>query len=522
MEVFYGRDILLLAPLLLLCGMQLLWMLIPAGRIKVPNRALDLLVCGCITLAVGTLLRQYPWTTMPTQTDSSVFLYIGKQMHLGKTPYIDLFDHKGPALYFIQYLGYASWPGSIAGGVWILEMISFFLLTLMMLKIAGFATEDRRNAYLASILVLLVCAFKLYQGGNYTEEHALLWITLSAYIFFSFFRTGNYTKGQLFLLGFSCMAVLLQQANLVTVWVAFVPLVMIRLIREKRYREIWTCMLLFLLGMMAALLPVLIWAAWKGCLKEMWHYYIVFNLTYSENMAPGPAGYLQLTRNNLMRIWPGILAMAVSLVYERKNRLQWLNLWFFVVSLVLMQLSGRDSLYYLLILLPALILPAAGLFDALQCLLYRRVNREKNTAVIVLCCLLLATAAVAHRAVSNLRPRYNDGVVAYLTEQTEEQDDVLIIGNYAWPYLAADRATQNRFFFQWPPIQVSDELYQEFLAELNQHPSDYIILAEHENAELKIPGEGKIDNMLEMLTAEGYRKEQHEGFSAYIAPWKQQ
>ena len=522
MEIFYGRDILMLAPLLLLCGMQLLWLLIPAGKIRVPDRVLDLLVCGCVTLAVGTLLRQYPWTTMPTQTDSSVFLYIGKQMHRGKIPYIDLFDHKGPALYFIQYLGYAIWPGSVAGGVWILEMVSFFLLMLLMLKIAGFATEDRRNAYLASILVLLVCAFKLYQGGNYTEEHALLWITLSAYIFFSFFRTGNYTVRQLFLLGFSCMVVLLQQVNLVTVWVAFVPLVVIRLAREKRWWEIWTCILHFLLGMLAAFLPVLVWAVWKGCLKEMWHYYIVFNLTYSENMAPGLAGYLQLTRNNLMRIWPGMLAIVVSLVHERKNKLQWLNLWFFVVSLLLMQLSGRDSLYYLLILLPALILPASGLFDALQHLLDRRVKRANhNSMVIVLCYLMLATAAVAHRAVSNLRPRYNDGVVAYLTEQTEETDDVLIIGNYAWPYLAADRTTQNRFFFRWPPIQVSDELYREFLAELNQHPSDFIILAEHENAELKIPGEGKIDNMLVMLTDQGYQKEQHEGFSAYIAPWKQ-
>ena len=521
MELFYGRDILLLAPLLLLCGIQLLWMLIPAGRISVPDRVLDLIVCCCVTLAVGTLLRQYPWTTMPTQTDSSVFLYIGKQMHLGKIPYVDLFDHKGPALYFIQYLGYAIWPGSVAGGVWLLEMVSFFLLALIMLKIACFAADDHRNAYLAIILVLLVCAFKLYQGGNYTEEHALLWITLSAYIFFSFFRTGNYTARQLFLLGFSCMVVLLQQANLVTVWVAFVPLVIIRLVREKRYREIWTCILLFVLGMLAAFLPVLIWAVWKGCLKEMWHYYIVFNLTYSENMAPGLAGYLQLTRNNLMRIWPGILAIAVSLVHERKNKLQWLNLWFFFVSLVLMQLSGRDSLYYLLILLPALILPAAGFFDALQHLLYRKIGREKNTAVIVLCCLLLASAAVAHRAVSNLRPRYNDGVVPYLADQTEKNDDVLIIGNYAWPYLAADRTTQNRFFFQWPPIQVSDELYQEFLSEVNQHPSDFVILAEHENAELKIPGEGKIDDMLEMLMEKGYQKEQHEGFSAYIAPWKQ-
>ena len=296
---------------------------------------------------------------------------------------------------------------------------------------------------------------------------------------------------------------------------------MIRLIREKRWREIGTCILLFVLGMLAAFLPVLIWAIRNDCLKEMWHYYIVFNLTYSENMAPGLAGYLQLTRNNLTRIWPGILAMAVSLVCDRKNKLHWYNLWFFAVSMVLMQLSGRDSLYYLLILLPALILPAAGFFDALQQLLYRKAAGQRNAAVIILCGLMLASAAVAHRAVSNLRPRYNDGVVPYLTEQTEESDDVLIIGNYAWPYLAADRTTQNRFFFQWPPIQVSDELYRQFLEELDRHPSDVVILAEHENAELKIPGEGKIDNMLKMLTDQGYQKEQHDGFSAYIAPWKQ-
>ena len=118
---------------------------------------------------------------------------------------------------------------------------------------------------------------------------------------------------------------------------------------------------------------------------------------------------------------------------------------------------------------------------------------------------------------SNLRPRYNDGVVPYLAEQTEKSEDVLIIGNYAWPYLAADRTTQNRFFFQWPPIQGSYELYQEFLSELDEHPSDVVILAEHENAELKIPGEGKIDSMLEKLVDQGYLKEQYEGFSSYVA-----
>ena len=106
MEVFYGRDILLLAPLLMLCALQALWLFVPAGKMEkaISPKVLNAVFCLCLAITVGTLLRQYPWTTLPTQTDSSVFLYIGKQMHAGKVPYVDLFDHKGPILYFIQWL----------------------------------------------------------------------------------------------------------------------------------------------------------------------------------------------------------------------------------------------------------------------------------------------------------------------------------------------------------------------------------------------------------------------------------
>ena len=111
----------------------------------------------------------------------------------------------------------------------------------------------------------------------------------------------------------------------------------------------------------------------------------------------------------------------------------------------------------------------------------------------------MMTAAIVHRNISSKKERYDDGVVSYLKANTEPDDDVLIIGNYAWPYLAADRKTDNRFFFQWPPISVSEELFQEFLNDMEAHPSDIVILAEHENSELKIPGEGVIYDTLEKL-----------------------
>ena len=127
MEAFYGDNRLLAVPFVAVCLMQLFWFLIKGKKDGLGQRPMwmtDLIVCLSVAFTVGTLLHQYPGTKVPVSTDASVFLYIGKQMHAGKIPYVDLFDHKGPALYLIQYLGYLIWPSSVAGGVWILEVIT--------------------------------------------------------------------------------------------------------------------------------------------------------------------------------------------------------------------------------------------------------------------------------------------------------------------------------------------------------------------------------------------------------------
>ena len=521
MEAFYGDNRLLAIPFAAVCLMQVFWFLIK-GKDDLPGQKstwwTDLIVCLSVAFTVGTLLHQYPGTKVPVSTDASVFLYIGKQMHAGKIPYVDLFDHKGPALYVIQYLGYLIWPDSVAGGLWILELITYAATAWFMVKVAELTAHDYRSKYLALIMVLISCGFKMYMGGNFTEEHVLPWITLSAWIFFRFFLTGKYRWFEIAILGFSCMVVLLLQVNLVTVWVAFVPLVILLLLKEKRYADIGRCILYFILGMGTAFLPILIWAVHDGFLKAMWDVYIRFNFEYSENMAPGLAGYLGLTGDTLARIWPALVALAVSLIRDRRNRLQWMNLWFLLVSIVMTQVSGRNSPYYRLVLLPAMVLPFTGFFDGMWELYGRKRIQKRNDFLVILSCLLLASAAAAHRYMSNRRNTQDEIVVQYLKENTTESDTVLIIGNYAWPYLAAERTTENRFFFQWPPIHVSEKLYEEFLTELEIHPSDVVILPENENAKLQIPGEGEINHSLEVLEEMGYQKEQHEGFRVYLAP----
>lgn len=51
--------------------------------------------------------------------DSSVFRYVAYVMKKGGIPYRDTFDHKGPVLYLINYLGLLI----NLNGVWIVEVI---------------------------------------------------------------------------------------------------------------------------------------------------------------------------------------------------------------------------------------------------------------------------------------------------------------------------------------------------------------------------------------------------------------
>ncbi len=67
-------------------------------------------------------------------TDSSAFLYIGSQMSVGKVPYLDLFDHKGPLLYVINVIPFLlsnSWKF-----IYILEGVAIICVSMLILILA--------------------------------------------------------------------------------------------------------------------------------------------------------------------------------------------------------------------------------------------------------------------------------------------------------------------------------------------------------------------------------------------------
>ena len=132
-----------------------------------------------------------------------------------------------------------------------------------------------------------------------------------------------------------------------------------------------------------------------------------------------------------------------------------------------------------------------GLFDLTANMLPAG-EAEKITVsptVMLISSVLIMTTAFTYRELSS-REEELDPIVQYLRESTKETDDVLILGNSCWYYLMADRKTENRFFYQLPPLEISDELYTSFLKEIEKKPSQMIILPgvmeERESIDLRL------------------------------------
>ena len=117
--------------------------------------------------------------------DSAVFKTMGLAVWEGKTPYVDIFDHKGPMLYFINALGMGMLPGN--WGVFVLQIFSLFFVFLCVWQSVRLFLSSRLSAVLIALGVLLL--FVSMQGGNLCEEWELLAIAPALYASLLFLRS---------------------------------------------------------------------------------------------------------------------------------------------------------------------------------------------------------------------------------------------------------------------------------------------------------------------------------------------
>ena len=438
------------------------------------------------------------WVGEEAESDSAVFNTIAMALDKGYIPYRDSYDHKGPLLYLLNYLG-----RRIAAyrGLWVIEFITVFLTFYLMYRIGRLCCNYLHTA----ILLLFTSAplFDYYCHGNFAEEFAMPFIALSLYLFLDYLMNGKITVCRLILCGASLGAVCLLRPNMISVWIVFCIAITTLLLKQKNYVDLIYFIKFFLLGFLFFVLPFLFWLAYHNALKAFWEQYIIFNGIYCSHA-------------DLTQIWNTFfyslehetvlfaLVVTVCLFIKQRDRVSGIYLLYLLSSFLLISISGRTYAHYNMVSIPALIFPIAALCGLCE---QQKKNSALQTAFLLLMALLLTRTLhtdwlpPAQDLARIYQERNEDHfseklrtVCRLIGENTDDDDKISVYGNWDLVYVISDRMHATHYSYQFPIGSIVPEIKDRYFSEL-----------EEERPKIIVSRRGEMDNIMKsFLTDNGY------------------
>ncbi|QWR76320.1 glycosyltransferase family 39 protein [Candidatus Magnetomonas plexicatena] len=222
-----------------------------------------------------------PFANKMVYNDSAIYIYSAKEILKGKLMYKEIFDHKGPMLYVINIIGLWILKGNLTG-IWLVELFFLFITSLYIFKTARFFVDDK-VAVISSIYLLFTLP-PLISHGNIPEEYALPFMAVSGYILTGYITKQRVMKYLDVLLVSVCFSMtFLLRPNLVPLWTGFAVVILFSLIRERKYKDIFTYSSLVITGVVLTVLPFLLYALKNKILSDAIFCIWKFNMAYSNH-----------------------------------------------------------------------------------------------------------------------------------------------------------------------------------------------------------------------------------------------
>lgn len=224
--------------------------------------------------------------------DANSYFSMGKGMMNGLVIYRDLYDQKGPYLYLLYGIAYLLSNTDFLG-VFFLEIISaaFFLYS-------GFKTiclfADKRAAwFLVPILAAASFISKSFYWGGAAEEFCLPMFGWSIYYLLNYLKN-EYPQApkRKDLIAVAVFAGITMQIKytMLGFYFAWMLIVVIALLINKRWKEFFTDCCLFLAVMAATAVPWIIYFGIHGALDDWFLAYVYNNLFLYSDLAKGSVG----------------------------------------------------------------------------------------------------------------------------------------------------------------------------------------------------------------------------------------
>ena len=213
-------------------------------------------------------------------SDVNVYFNIGKGMFSGMTLYSEIFDHKGPLIFFIYGLGSLFSKSSFIG-LFLFQIIGWLVALTAIFYTAKLYLKDI-FAFIISLLLPLSFLTYMHTGGS-AEEMILLFYIISTYFFISYFKENNqkHPSRHMLIHGLLTSLAMLIKLNLILFWFFPLLIIFVQLLIRKEYKNFLQNCFAYIIGVAIIFVPVLFYFIYNDALGEAYHVYIELNKQYS-------------------------------------------------------------------------------------------------------------------------------------------------------------------------------------------------------------------------------------------------
>lgn len=441
---------------------------------------------ACLVLSKNSPL--YPLNDWP---DIHCFMTVGRQVRHGAVLYRDIYEQKGPILYFIfavlsLFGEYSFLP------VFVLESLAQGLFAAGVYHICRLYCDDGPFALLSgAVSPVLVCCGCALAGGGSLEELALPVLIWPAYLLMRDIGNGSVTGRTAAISGAACGWLFWQKYTICAFFLGMICVVICVDVLRGQAGHILRQAGLFLAGFVAVSVPVLLYFAAHGALGDLWTAYFYNNIfvypvcrhitegnTYlTENFSHGLGRVFILFSSYLVYTMPwGIFVIIAACVYladgwSKRDDMAWMSLLFFIYLTAMGFLPFKPQYYWM---------PFAVFLPMAYVALYRRVRSGRA----------LRTCACAGLAAVMLAGLLSGGENAYLRgiplEDTvqgrfgriirESEDRTLLVyGGLDYGLFFTGRAQPAGKYFCWLLVE-PDDMLEEHRRIIENREAEFVAL----------------------------------------------
>lgn len=427
--------------------------LITTIKIKNENKSSDIIAYIIILLMTIGLLTVSCSTqkNVGLALDPATYLNVARNILKGKTLYVDIVDNKGPILYLINAL-FLKLGGNT--GIIILEFLLIYISFLYLYKTLKLINSKKIQRITIIILMasFLTCFF-MY--GLSCEEYAICFSSIGLYECIKYYKNDYFTKKQCILLGILCALCFFIRQNLVNIFAGFAIGILIKLIIEKKYKELLKYIIYALTGFLIIVIPVLIYLLVNNCFKD----YI--ELTFLLNLTIKKYGYLK-SLLNIFVLMPFasymIIAYFIVLTYKIfiKKEIKLLGIYItIIISILFNIISAAIYHHYLISFIPIILLSYNELFNYTYL--------KKYIVIIIIVFSIIFNIYVSRNNFNISQP--NQLIIDYIKQNTNKNDKIAVIGFFDEIYYLTKRDSISRHTYILKNNAFSDKVQKKILKE---------------------------------------------------------